>query len=891
LLISGEAGQGKTTVVAAAARRAFEEGACILFGHCEEDVSRPYQLFVEALGHYVTHASEGVLLGHMTGQGCELAGLVPSLASRLPGLPPSKATDSDSERYLMFAAVVSLLARLSEQQLVVLVLDDLQWADTGSLQLLRHLAASELHFRVLVLATYRDSELSHASALVETLGALRRQSGVTRIELGGLDDNGVVSFMESASGQSLDSEWVGLAHSIYRETDGNPFFVGEMLRHLAETGAIYQNQSGRWVAVDSLADTSLPDGVREVIGARVVRLGGDAERILALAAVIGRDFDLDLLIAASRSTEDAVLNVLDKATAVALVRELEGTPGRYSFAHALIQRTVYEDLGPTRRARAHRRVAEALEEVCAGQPGARVGELARHWLSATRAQDLDKALDYSRQAADAALASLAPEDAVRYYVQAIDLLAQLADPDPAIELELGIGLGIAQRQIGDATFRQTLLDTGRRAAELGDTVRLTRVITANDRGMVNSITAVDNDKVELLELALSRIPDDHPDRAILLATWCSDVAFSTHHDDRLTFAEESIALAEATGDDVLIVRIHNQVALSSRSPQFLAQSLSRSADALVRAERIGDPVLLFVASAIRQVIAANNGDVEEVDRCFAISDAVVNRLGQPTLAWAHSFLRATRAQIAGDIDQAEQFANLALQHGTESGEPDALLLFGSQFMMAAWQRGTAGELIPLIEQAATENPRVTALTAGLAVAHLEHGDTGPARRLVEEAASRFEPPGGGSWLTEMTLHAETALECRSLGVAAVLLESLAPWASQFSTSGFTAEGPVSHYLGGLATVLRRRDEAESYFAESAEMCARMDAKFFAARTDLKWGQMLIELGSRSDVERARDLLTNAHGAARAHGYGSVERRAAESLGLPEEGDSVGPRSR
>jgi hypothetical protein len=143
----------------------------------------------------------------------------------------------------------------------------------------------------------------------------------------------------------------------------------------------------------------------------------------------------------------------------------------------------------------------------------------------------------------------------------------------------------------------------------------------------------------------------------------------------------------------------------------------------------------------------------------------------------------------------------------------------------------------------------------------------------------------------MTLHAESALECRSLGVAAVLLESLAPWASQFSTSGFTAEGPVSHYLGGLATVLRRRDEAESYFAESAEMCARMDAKFFAARTDLKWGQMLIELGSRSDVERARDLLTNAHGAARAHGYGSVERRAAESLGLPEEGDSVGPRSR
>ena len=135
--------------------------------------------------------------------------------------------------------------------------------------MLRHLAASELQFRVLVLATYRDSELSHASALVETLGALRRQHGVTRIELGGLNDDGVVSFMESASGQTLDDEGVGLAHSIYRETDGNPFFVGEVLRHLAETGAIYRDQSGRWVTLESLADTSLPDGVREVIGARV----------------------------------------------------------------------------------------------------------------------------------------------------------------------------------------------------------------------------------------------------------------------------------------------------------------------------------------------------------------------------------------------------------------------------------------------------------------------------------------------------------------------------------------------------------------------------------------------------------------------------------------------
>ena len=177
---------------------------------------------------------------------------------------------------------------------------------------------------------------------------------------------------------------------------------------------------------------ALPDSVREVIGARVGRLGPDAERVLSLAAVIGRDFDLDLLARATETSEDDLLDILDAATAAALVRELADTPGRYNFAHALIQHTLYEDLGPTRRARAHRRVAEALEDLCGDRPGARVGELARHWFNATQPIDLAKAIGYSRQAGDAALAALAPADALRYYAQALDLYAQADDPDPIL---------------------------------------------------------------------------------------------------------------------------------------------------------------------------------------------------------------------------------------------------------------------------------------------------------------------------------------------------------------------------------------------------------------------------------------------------------------------------
>ena len=201
--------------------------------------------------------------------------------------------------------------------------------------------------RVLVLGTYRDSELPSAHPLLDTLAALHRQTGVSRIELAGLNNAGVVALMEAAAGYTLDDVAVGLAHTVYQETDGNPYFVSEVLRHLSEIGAIYQDTTGRWTAKDSLDQIALPESVRVVITARVGRLGHDAEGVLSMAAVIGRDFDLDLLARATRATEDELLDILDAASGAALVGEQVDTPGHFNFAHALIQHTLYEDLGPT----------------------------------------------------------------------------------------------------------------------------------------------------------------------------------------------------------------------------------------------------------------------------------------------------------------------------------------------------------------------------------------------------------------------------------------------------------------------------------------------------------------------------------------------------------------
>src|SRR5664280_2266268 len=324
--------------------------------------------------------------------------------------------------------------------------------------------------------------------------------------------------------------------------------------------------------------TSAGTSIREVIGARAGRLGAGAGRVLSLAAVIGRDFDLDVLARAALSSEDELLDVLDAAAAAALVRELPAAPGRYSFAHALIQHTMYADLGPTRRARAHRVVAEALEDLCGERPGSRVGELARHWFNASQPKDLAKALDYSRQAADAALSALAPGDALRYYTQALDLYARADDPDPLLGIDLGIGLGTSQRQTGNPAYRVTLIDAARRAADHGETDRLTAAALANDRGLFSTTGFVDVDRVELLDTALARLPAD-PDRALVLATLCKELIFGSPLERRQALADEAIAIAQSFGDDAIIVRVLNHVSQGLQAPPLVERALAWTADA------------------------------------------------------------------------------------------------------------------------------------------------------------------------------------------------------------------------------------------------------------------------------------------------------------------------
>ena len=220
----------------------------MLYGRCDEDLGIPYQPWVEALRHLVVHEPPEFLAEHVARHGGQLARLIPELAQRVGDQLARRSGDTDAERSLLFGAVVGLLARVSSENPVLLVLEDLHWADKPSLLLLRHVIGSTDPRQLLVVGTYRPTDLAAEHPLTDVLAALHREQHVQRVDLRGLDDAEVVALVEAAAGHAMGDSGVALAHALHREADGNPFFTREILRHLAETGLISQRDDGRWVA-------------------------------------------------------------------------------------------------------------------------------------------------------------------------------------------------------------------------------------------------------------------------------------------------------------------------------------------------------------------------------------------------------------------------------------------------------------------------------------------------------------------------------------------------------------------------------------------------------------------------------------------------------------------
>ncbi|MGH9011879.1 MAG: ATP-binding protein, partial [Acidimicrobiia bacterium] len=432
-LLGGEPGVGKTRLVEELAGAVHAEGAVVLAGRCDEDLAVPYQPFAEALRHFADHADDASprgLAGRLGRYGGDLARLVPEIAERVPDLPPALRSDPDSERYRLFEAVAGWVAALAEGDGPVLfVVDDLQWAAKPTLLMLRHLIAATGTRRLLIMATYRDTDLRPGGAVTELLADLRREEQVERFSLAGLGEEGVRDFLAAAAGHDLQASDIEVARAVHAETAGNPFFVGEVLRHLRESGVILRSE-GRWVNGVPATDLGIPAGVREVVERRLRRLSEASNNVLRTAAVLGVEFDFDVLRRmqglADALDYEALLGAIEEAVAARLVAEVpsaKGGPIRFRFSHNLVRETLYDGLSAARRQVIHGRAALASEAVHGDSLDAHLPALAYHFGSAGAAGDPAKAVDYARRAGDQAMARLAFESAAAFYDEALAALS------------------------------------------------------------------------------------------------------------------------------------------------------------------------------------------------------------------------------------------------------------------------------------------------------------------------------------------------------------------------------------------------------------------------------------------------------------------------------------
>jgi len=878
VLISGEAGLGKSTLASSLARDAHRDGAVVLYGRCDENMMVPHLPFVEALSYYLAHTNDGVLSTLGDERLTALSALVPDLRIRLPELVAAATSDPDAERWILYGAVVALLERVSADAPVVLILDDLHWTDRPSAQLLQHIARN-LEGRVLILGTYRDAELSSSHPLTGTLASLTREHSPIRLSLSGLEDDEVVAFVEAAAGQQLDDAGIGLAHALYQETDGNPFYMSEVLRHLVETRSIVQDDTGRWIPTQELVDAGLPDSVRQVIGSRVGRLGEEAGRVLAAASVLGQEFDVELLARVVDSTEDRVVDALEAAGSSTLVAEVRGTTGRFRFTHALIQRTLYDDLGGTRRSRLHRAAAEALEERLGDHPGDRAGELARHWLAATRPQESSKAISYARLAGESALESLAPAEAIRWYGEALNVLTQA--PDDRERAQCLVGLGEAQRQLGEAAYRETLLEAARISHAIGDIDTLVRAALANNRGFVSAIGEVDTERVGVLEIALKAAgPENTTVRARLLALLASERTFDGDELARRALADEALSVARDVGDPATVLDVLLRRVIALWVPETVEQMLIELAEAEVLAEQMVDPVGKYWSAGFHAVFSIQVGDVDEVIRCHDDAARLASEVGQPILKWCAAFSRSWSTLLSGDMAGSEALASEALQIGSDTGQPDALAFYGVQLFAMRWQQGRLGEIVDFMAQVAAENPGLPMYRGLAAFALAESGRDGDARRMLSsEVNSRFSAPHDYLLNPYLSYWARVTSYLGDKDAAEALYGRLADWGHLTSFTGAIVLGAVAHDLATLATVLGRYDEAEEHFTHALEIHEKLAAPFFIADTQFQWGRMLLARRARSDLSRAEEMLHAARDTAERYGFSAVEGRAVEALAM------------
>ena len=842
VMLGGEPGAGKSSIAAHLAQRAHDQGWVVLAGACDSGVAMPYQPFREAFGWYVDSAPITVLAQHVTEHGGELARLAPQLSARVGVVAPVEALVPETTRQLLSEAATDLIGRAAAEQPVLLVLDDLQWADRNTTLLVSRLARLGAAVPLMILGTFRSEHADNQDLLSVLLSDLSALPNYTGIVVGGLDLADLIALLERAAGHALGDAGPSVATYLLDQTGGNPYFATELLRHFAETGVIGTDERGTWRVNIDPTTVSVPRTVRSVLRTRMSRLGPACEQVLGLAAVAGREFDTQLLATVLSQSELSVLNAVETAVESALVREVG--VGRFEFAHALVQTTIYEGIGATRRSLYHRELAEAIESAF-GETGP-AGVLSDHW-AATGRDDRARVAYWSARAGAAAMAALSPEEAEHWYRRALDA----AGEDERPRLELLIGLGDAQRWAGSGAFRQTLLDAAALAKRLGDHDALVRAALANNRGGTSASGVVDRERIATLEHALAVVGDeDSPHRACLLATLAIELSQDDDWQRRVVLADDAVACARRLRDEMTLLKVLLLTTEATRLPSTLARRLVDTEELFSIATRLGDPVLLGTA-AVRQLRVKMEGALfDQMDDARAVLEEVAGL--NPYARWNRIILDACLAQVRGDVPAALVLASQARGVAVADGQPDAAAVYVAQVAGMHWDASSLGTLLPLIEQTVRANPRITGFRAflGLAYCDVDRFDEA-AQILAHEVASRFaDHPLSPIWLITMSVFASLCIELDDADAAALLYEQLDPWRGRANASTVSINGFVTESLAGLALACGRLEQAETDCAEAMEQAERTGAAVSCLRIRLTHARLLLRRNLRGDLDTA-----------------------------------------
>jgi class 3 adenylate cyclase len=863
-LVTGEPGIGKTRLAAEIARQAHSDGALVLLGRCDEHIAAPQAPWIEAMRSLVSTVDAGVLTDHIGRCGGELTRLVPELATKVPDLPAPTVSDPDTERLLLFEAVVDILATTAAQLPVLLLIDDAHWADSGTVDLLRHLTGHlDPDARILVVITYRDTDVDRRHALARALVDLHRTPNAERILLRGLDEAEMRALLEGAGGRPLREEGFDFAHRLAEETEGNPLFVRQLLGHLIDNGTIV-HRDGAWVGTVSWREAGIPEGVRDLIGQRLSRLSDETNDLLRTAAVVGREFEIDLVAAAAKVDDDTAVDLLDEAIASQLVEEVADQVGRLSFAHALVRQTLVDELSTNRRVRLHRRIAELLDE----RPSTPIDVLAHHYCEAATAGVASRAVACACQAAAAAGDRFAWDDALRMYERALEAIDAFDDDDPGLRSMVLARMALVEHNAGHSSrARERALRAADVARRAGDAARLTEAGVAYQGPLGMWASPSDPVAAELIREGLAGLPPDRLDARALGQAALAGGLLLAPGGAALTEADEAVAVARQADDDQALVQALLVRAWAVRGV-LPAADCERAGREAVAAAQARENRYVDLASRYHVGNALlTQGDLDGAATELRLSSEYRGALE----GWAIADFEASLALARGRFDEGEALSDEAHRLGTSLGDTND----GIHALQRAFSARARGDVVAAREwQARAQLTTIGSVTPLSALNALAEGDGGAARSELR-AWARDVPPLLPSLMRYILLAylGHLCFECDELDGLAAFADYADRFPGELVGNDAVIMGAADVARGQFRAVQGRLDEALPLIEAGHDLHQRLGLRALEVESGLALGSVLLRRGRTDDGRHGLAVLDSTAGLAASLGMPLLEAKA------------------